>query len=104
MTKHVNIVYNGINVIVYTYTYKTYRGLPMINTNTVKSIIQDEINKSTDSSVTEVLFSIKSRIKDLEENDLNNMFEDFLQREIVTAEEKRSLNMSAEAKLLSEMF
>jgi|TARA_R110000796_G_scaffold76457_3_gene170999 hypothetical protein len=76
----------------------------MINTNTVKSIIQDEINKSTDSSVTEVLFSIKSRIKDLEENDLNNMFEDFLQREIVTAEEKRSLNMSAEAKLLSEMF
>jgi|TARA_B110000977_G_C10951045_1_gene444677 hypothetical protein len=76
----------------------------MINTNTVKNIIQDEINKSTDSSVTEVLFSIKSRIKDLEENDLNNMFEDFLQREIVTAEEKRSLNMSAEAKLLSEMF
>ena len=49
----------------------------MINTNTVKNIIQDEINKSTDSSVTEVLFSIKSRIKDLEENDLNNMFEDF---------------------------
>ena len=76
----------------------------MINTNTVKNIIQDEINKSTDSGVTEVLFSIKSRIKDLEENDLNNMFEDFLQREIVTAEEKRSLNMSAEAKLLSEMF
>ena len=63
----------------------------MINTNTVKNIIQDEINKSTDSSVTEVLFSIKSRIKDLEENDLNNMFEDFLQREIVTAEEKSKI-------------
>jgi len=76
----------------------------MINTDTVKNIIQDEINKSTDSSVTEALFSIKSRIKDLEEKDLNNMFEDFLQREIVTAEEKRSLTMRTEAKLLSEMF
>ena len=76
----------------------------MINTDTVKNIIQDEINKSTDSSVTEALFSIKSRIKDLEEKDLNNMFEDFLQREIVTAEEKRSITMRTEAKLLSEMF
>jgi len=76
----------------------------MINTDTVKNIIQDEINKSTDSSVTEALFSIKSRIKDLEEKDLNNMFEDYLQREIVSAEEKMSLTMKTEAKFLSEMF
>jgi len=76
----------------------------MITTNTVTNIIQDEINKSTDSSVKKVLFSIKSRINDLEENDLNNLFEDYMQREIVAAEQTRNKNRRAEEKLLSELF
>jgi N12 class adenine-specific DNA methylase len=76
----------------------------MINTKTVTNIIQDEINKSTDSSVTKVLFSIKSRINDLEENDLNNLYKDYLQREIADAEKTRNTNRCAEKKLLSELF
>jgi hypothetical protein len=76
----------------------------MINTKTVTNIIQDEINKSTDSSVTKVLFSIKSRITDLEENDLNNLYKDYLQREILAAEKTRNTNRCAEEKLLNELF
>jgi hypothetical protein len=76
----------------------------MINTNTVTKIIQDEINKSTDSSVKKVLVSIKSRICDLEENDLNNLYKDYLQREIVAAEKTRNTYKCAEEKLLSELF
>jgi|TARA_R110000803_G_scaffold86885_1_gene153394 hypothetical protein len=78
--------------------------MDMINADVVTSIIQDEINKSTDSGVTEVLSSIKSRIVDLEENDLNNMFEDYMQREIEVADATRRDNMTVEAKLLSELF
>jgi hypothetical protein len=76
----------------------------MINTDVVTNIIQDEINKSTDSGVTDVLFSIKSRIKDLEENELNSLFEDYMQREIAASVVKRRNNILAEQKLLSEMF
>jgi hypothetical protein len=76
----------------------------MINADVVTNIIQDEINKSTDMSVTKVLSSIKSQIVNLEENELKNMFEDYMQREIAAADVNRRTKKKAEEKLLRELF
>lgn len=76
----------------------------MINADVVTNIIQDEINKSTDMSVTKVLSSIKSQIVNLEENELKNMFEDYMQREIAAAAVNRRTKKKAEEKLLRELF
>jgi len=76
----------------------------MINADVVTNIIQDEINKSTDVRVTKVLSSIKSQIVNLEENELKNMFEDYMQREIAAAAVNRRTKKKAEEKLLRELF
>jgi len=58
----------------------------MIDTQTVNKIIQDEINKSKDIRVTKALAKIQSRIVNLEENELNDMFEDYMTRKSEAAE------------------
>lgn len=72
----------------------------MIDGNRVNKIIQDELENSRDPGVVKTLMKLQHRISDLEENELNYMYEEWSAHE---RQRKHDAQRQAEV-LIKEYF